>query len=151
MAAQFRRNNSGEWVVVGTEDEVFVGKVKVARKDGSIRYVSVVRVGEPFSDKYAGGDMRVYGYIGEGEEDRPSPVPAAPPSEDAKPCPYGCSALVNPGDKCRGCNKLVVWKDGEPSKKPRARRAPKKNAPEPAPAVAEEPVPDSGDNSGEYF
>ena len=58
--ATFRKNRSGEWVVYGTVTEVTVGKVRVERKDGGVRWVNVGSVGTPFM---AGGTMMVYGHI----------------------------------------------------------------------------------------
>jgi hypothetical protein len=75
--ANFRKNKTGEWVVFGSVEEVCVGKVRVARKDGSVRSVAVTSIGKPFR---AEGRMMVYGYIGE------SKAPAEPPPAPEPVC-----------------------------------------------------------------
>ncbi len=79
--ATFRRNGAGEWVVFGTPDEVRPGKVRVERKDRTVRYVDVVSVGRPFA---ASGRQMVYGYLKarEDEEAAPAPEPARLPAVD---------------------------------------------------------------------
>jgi len=61
---------------MGTPAEVFVGKVRVERKDRTVRVVDVVKVGKPFST--AQGQM-VYGYLAESVESEPKPAPAPVP------------------------------------------------------------------------
>jgi hypothetical protein len=84
--ATFRRNGAGEWVVFGTPDEVKPGKVRVERKDRTVRFVDVVGVGRPFS---ANGRTMVYGYLtaraDEAPAPKPAPAPVAEPVESASP------------------------------------------------------------------
>jgi len=73
--ATFRKSKQGEWVVFGTVSEVRVGKVRVERKDGSVRSVSVVSVGRSFQ---ANGTTMVYGYLNAAHNQE---VPAAKAAE----------------------------------------------------------------------
>jgi len=76
--ATFRKNKAGNWVVFGSVNEVSVGRVKVNRKDGSVRNVAVVSLGRPFS---ANGVTMVYGYLKESENDeKPAPVEESAPT-----------------------------------------------------------------------
>lgn len=69
----FRKNKAGEWVVMGSVSEVRIGKVRVERKDRSVRTVDVVSVGRPFS---ANGTMMVYGYLN-AAHNKEAPAPKA--------------------------------------------------------------------------
>lgn len=60
MATQFRKNNRGLWVVMGTTSEVRIGRVLVQKADGTKTSVEVASVGVPFFVK---GSKMVYGYI----------------------------------------------------------------------------------------
>ena len=70
--ATFRKNKQGVWVVFGTVSEVGIGKVRVSRKDGSVRSVNVASVGRPFT---ANGQAMVYGYL-EARDNDEAPVQA---------------------------------------------------------------------------
>lgn len=74
MAAQFRKNNQGAWVVMGPASEVRVGWVTVSKRDGRTSKVQIASVGQHFT---ANGVAMVYGYIAE----RGAAKPVAPKSE----------------------------------------------------------------------
>lgn len=60
--ATFRKNKQGDWVVLGTSDEVTPGTFcRVSKKDGSVRRLFITEVGAPFD---VSGTSMVYGYIG---------------------------------------------------------------------------------------
>lgn len=79
--ATFRRNGNGDWVVLGSVEEMKVGKVRVSRKDQSVRTVKISSIGNPF---LVDGKLMVYGYIDDSKEPKaPSaPVPPPPPPAD---------------------------------------------------------------------
>jgi hypothetical protein len=82
--ATFRRMGSGEWVVCGTVEEVRVGKVRVSRKDNSVRTVDVASVGRPF--RAFDGKQMVYGYLkARGETEAAPPPQATAPSTSPEP------------------------------------------------------------------
>lgn len=67
--ATFRKNKQGDWVVLGTVDEVVPGAFcRVTKKNGSRRTVFIFEVGTPF--KVEGVSM-VYGYIGTTQKESP--------------------------------------------------------------------------------
>jgi hypothetical protein len=97
--AQFRRNGNGDWVILGTVDEVIAGsKVAVKRRDDTVRSVFIASVGTPFA---ADGKMMVYGYIGTAPKKTPKVKVSTPKVDDAEYVNYGSpeeSVVCESGD-----------------------------------------------------
>lgn len=61
QSPQFRKTQSGEWVVFGPASQVHVGTVTVAKRDGTTKVENVARVGKTFT---VDGVECCYGYVG---------------------------------------------------------------------------------------
>jgi hypothetical protein len=93
---------SGEWVVFGPAASVRVGRITVAKRDGSTKVEEVERIGKPFQ---VDGVAYVYGYVA-ARESRPATASRsrARHASSGRCRMRGCTAPATSSGLCRDCH-----------------------------------------------